>query len=113
VGAAAWARNGDATGVVAFAVEFDWLPLPFVVTPEIGVGLVALVGEGAWDLIDGRIRTLFVGERRRATLFGRVAFRVDSPSGWALSVGVVLAAGAAEAGAPVALPSLRLGGHFK
>lgn len=110
VGAAVWPQNGAPLGVLGLAGEATFTPAPCRVGPEVGVGFLALVGPGAWAITDGRVEAPLSGPNRRATPYGRLAFRIDQPR-WALSIGAVVVRGAG--GAPALAPSFRLGGTFQ
>jgi|GEM_PF-3245381 len=109
-GVAAWAHNGDALGVGGLAVEAVFTPVPLLVGPELGVGFLGLFGSGAWAITDGRLVAPLMGENRRGTPYGRLAFRIDGRR-WTMSVGAVVVGG--PGGRPVGMPSFRIGGTFR
>lgn len=97
--------------VLTVSADLEVLPLPWRLTPVIGVGVGAVLGPAAWRLDTG-VRTVGGGKAQRAVPYAILAVRYDARKCLSLQVGAILLPGSHPQTPIVPIPTLRFGLRF-
>ena len=103
--------SGVRTGIGAVFGEVALLPVPFRLTPMLGVGFTVLSGPAAWQ-VDGYARALAGRGNARGVLYVLLGVRYDSARGFFASGGVGLIPTGRAPGAFTPWPGFRFGARF-
>jgi len=99
------------SGLGAFFVEAHLLPIPWRLTPVLGIGSTMLLGGLVWQA-DAMGGVVAAAERFRLLVYGLVGVRFDARNGLMVSAGVGLLPSGDPEVPLVPLPSLRAGLRF-
>ena len=97
--------------VLTVSADVEVLPLPWRLTPVIGVGVGAVLGPAAWRL-DTAVRAVGGGKAQRAVPYAILAVRYDARKCLSLQVGAILLPGSHPQTPVVPVPTLRFGLRF-
>ncbi len=111
VGGLVIVKDGVGRGLGGFHVEATLAPIPFRLSPTIGVGLSGLFGDQVWRT-DPWFAHLVQGNDFKLTPYFNLGVRYDAKRGVQLEVGVYLVPSLVPGLPLVPVPGGRLGFHF-
>ncbi len=104
-------ESGSRSGIAAAFAEFNLMPVPFRLTPILGVGVSVLGGPATWQ-VDSYARALGSRGNARGLVYLVLGLRYDTARGLFLSAGVGLVPTGRAPGAFTPWPGVRFGLRF-